>query len=227
MLPAGPRRQTGSPIPDRSGRVHPNPDFQQRYAFTSSADGRGGLLRLRYSADVTPDVTSGCESYGTPAFSSRGTNSGGFGAPFFFFDGSGARSLARAFASHWPAPHLSVARFALAATGTFGTSNTTDTRREEQADSERMSHRAYGALSPRRQPSSPFRASSVLFFGGDLPLSWRIGRDRPPVRRVYSTSTLAVDIQRPCCHCPACQPACSGQKRRSVFSSSLGAVSIG
>ena len=34
MLPAGPRRQTGSPIPDRSGRVHPNPDFQQRYAFT-------------------------------------------------------------------------------------------------------------------------------------------------------------------------------------------------
>ena len=32
MLPAGPRRQTGSPIPDRSGRVHPNPDFQQRYA---------------------------------------------------------------------------------------------------------------------------------------------------------------------------------------------------
>lgn len=36
MLPAGPRRQTGSPIPDRSGRVHPNPDFQQRYAFTIS-----------------------------------------------------------------------------------------------------------------------------------------------------------------------------------------------
>src|SRR5829696_6281505 len=27
-------------------------------------------------------------------------------------------------------------------------------------------------------------SSAVLFFGGDLPLSWRIGRDRPPVRRV-------------------------------------------
>ncbi|MFL5224169.1 MAG: L,D-transpeptidase [Microvirga sp.] len=38
MLPAGPRRQTGSPIPDRSGRVHPNPDFQQRYAFTEWDD---------------------------------------------------------------------------------------------------------------------------------------------------------------------------------------------
>src|SRR5829696_3952907 len=47
-----------------------------------------------------------------------------------------------------------------------------------------VSSGTYGALSPRRQPSSPFRASSVLFFGGDLPLSWRIGRDRPPVRRV-------------------------------------------
>src|SRR5829696_9363459 len=45
-----------------------------------------------------------------------------------------------------------------------------------------VSSGTYGALSPRRQPSSPFRASSVLFFGGDLPLSWRIGRDRPPVR---------------------------------------------
>jgi hypothetical protein len=42
-----------------------------------------------------------------------------------------------------------------------------------------------------------------------------------------STSTLAVDTQRPSCHCPTCQPARSGQKRRSVFSSSLGAVSIG
>src|SRR5829696_7155318 len=39
MLPAGPRRQTGSPIPDRSGRVHPNPDFQQRYAFTVAETG--------------------------------------------------------------------------------------------------------------------------------------------------------------------------------------------
>ena len=47
-----------------------------------------------------------------------------------------------------------------------------------------VSSGTYGALSPRRQPSSPFRASSVLFFGGDLSLSWRIGRDRPPVRRV-------------------------------------------
>src|SRR5829696_4658433 len=43
----------------------------------------------------------------------------------------------------------------------------------------------------------------------------------------HSTSTLAVDIQRPCCHCPACQPACSGQNRSSVRSGSLGAVSIG
>jgi len=42
-----------------------------------------------------------------------------------------------------------------------------------------VSSGTYGALSPRRQPSS-----AVLFFGGDLPLSWRIGRDRPPVRRV-------------------------------------------
>src|SRR5829696_4658434 len=52
---------------------------------------------------------------------------------------------------------------------------------EEQADSERMSHRAQMGLC-RRGDSR--RRPSVLFFGGGLSLSWRIGRDRPPVRRV-------------------------------------------
>jgi hypothetical protein len=47
MLPAGPRRQTGSPIPDRSGRVHPNPDFQQTYAFTMKIAKGRGMARAR------------------------------------------------------------------------------------------------------------------------------------------------------------------------------------
>ena len=99
---------------------------------------------------------------------------------------------------------------------------------EEQADSERMSHRAHMGLcrrvGSRRRPSVhlPCFSSAATYRspGGSDGIGLQcVGSN--------STSTLAVDIQRPCCHCPACQPACSGQKRRSVFSSSLGAVSIG
>src|SRR5215204_6444439 len=83
---------------------------------------------------------------------------------------------------------------------------------EEQADSERRSHRAHMGLCRR---GNSRRRPSGLFFGGGLPLSWRIGRDRPPSSATayrspggsdgiglqcvgsHSTSTLAVDIQRP------------------------------
>src|SRR5215207_8845289 len=42
-----------------------------------------------------------------------------------------------------------------------------------------------------------------------------------------ASSASGLTRPRPCCHCPACQPACSGQNRSSVRSGSLGAVSIG
>ena len=99
---------------------------------------------------------------------------------------------------------------------------------EEQADSERMSHRAHMGLcrrvGSRRRPSVhlPCFSSAATYRspGGSDGIGLQcVGSN--------STSTLAVDIQRPCCHCPACQPACSGQNRSSVSSGSLGAVSIG
>src|SRR5215207_8562365 len=95
---------------------------------------------------------------------------------------------------------------------------------EEQADSERMPHGAHMGLcrrvGSRRRPSVLFFAAAYHSPGGSDGIGLQcVGSN--------STSTLAVDIQRSFCRCPACQPACSGQKRRSVFSSSLGAVSIG
>src|SRR4051812_16732262 len=55
MLPAGPPAPTGSPIPDCSGRVHPNSNFQQRYAFTPKLVSRDLIGRMK-KGSVVVDV---------------------------------------------------------------------------------------------------------------------------------------------------------------------------